>query len=380
MEMFMKLTIRCVLAFVMLLASFNFACAADITILHSIPSGTNDGFGFGYDSLTYSGSTLYGSTESGGAFGGGTLYKMQLDGSQYQTIASLSDGPCPYGVTLDGSTIFGTNLTGGPNGWGLVYRIETNGTGYQQLHSFTRANGDGAQMYSGVAMNSTRLFGSAVIGGSDDNGIVFSIAKDGTDYRIIHTFTGGNDGYMPYGEPTVDGNVLYGMSSTSIYKMNLDGSGFQVLKPNVGGIGKLTLSGSTLYGMAGGTAFRMGTDGSSFTVLHQLEGQSQSGFALVGSTLYGMTRWGGSADKGTIFSIDTNGSNYQVLHTFVGGVNDGGQPLGDPIVIGSTLYGTVSGGPNGGGIVFSMPVPEPSTFALLFPAILGGMLWRRRSR
>jgi uncharacterized repeat protein (TIGR03803 family) len=375
----MKKVFFILVVFVLALAAADHIRAADIKILHAFPNGPNDGSGAGgYDSLKISGSTMYGSTASGGLYRGGTLFKLQLDGSQYQTIYSLSAGPCPWGVTLDNSTIYGTILTGGANSWGAVYKVQTNGTGYQVLHSFTRSNGDGAQMYSGVALSGPRLYGVAVIGGINDNGVVFSMAKDGSDYRILHSFTDGNDGCRPYSEPTVSGSVLYGLSSDSIYKMNIDGTGFQVLRPGIGGISKLTLNGSTLYGTSGGSAFSIGTDGSNFKVLHELSGSSQCGLSLAGSTLYGMSRWGGSADKGTIFSVNTDGSNYQVLHTFLGG-SDGEQPICDPIVIGSTLYGSVSGGPNGGGYLFSMTVPEPSVFTLLAISSFGmfALAWHR---
>jgi uncharacterized repeat protein (TIGR03803 family) len=46
-----------------------------------------------------------------------------------------------------------------------------------------------------------------------------------------------------------------------------------------------------------------------------------------GTTLYGMTRNGGSLGYGIVFSVDTSGNNYQVLHDFTGdtmGTNDGG--------------------------------------------------------
>jgi uncharacterized repeat protein (TIGR03803 family) len=129
-----------------------------------------------------------------------------------------------------------------------------------------------------------------------------------------------------------------------------------------------------------GTIFQIGTDGSDFGILHSFGGSGNGAFpygslTLFGSTLYGMTSSGGSSGLGTIFQIGTDGSGFGILHSFLGGSGDGRAPFGSLTLNGSTLYGTTAwGGPYGGspgyGMVFSLTIPEPSTFALLGMAIL----------
>ena len=378
---------KCLISYGVALMALSLGAAAatanNITILHSFGNSSSDGDGPAYDGLVLGGSTLYGSTDDGGANYSGTIFSINLDNSQYGTVCSLpSSLISPYGLTMDGPTILGTSLLT-TTGQGCVYSIQTTGTGFQVLHTFTGANGDGAQSYSRVVLSGSTVYGTTCIGGAYDGGTVFSMAKDGTNYKVLYSFARGSD---LYGAPTIVGSTLYGMSSDSIYKMNTDGTGFQVLKSNVGGIGSLTLSGSTLYGtndIDSDEVFSIGTDGSNFRVLYVLSGESQSGLVLVGSTLYGVTRWGGSANEGTVFSLDTDGSDYTLLHSFVGGIDDGEQPLCEPIVVGSTLYGTTElGGAYGVGTVFALtlPTPEPSTIALLAAGALGlvGYGWRRR--
>ena len=100
--------------------------------------------------------------------------------------------------------------------------------------------------------------------------------------------------------------------------------------------GDLTLGGSTLYGMTlgpnFGTIFSVNTDGSGYTDLYDFLNNATSGanphgsLTLIGSTLYGMTSQGGANGDGTIFSIGTDGTGYKDLWDFDGA--DGALPTG----------------------------------------------------
>ena len=99
---------------------------------------------------------------------------------------------------------------------------------------------------------------------------------------------------------------------------------------------------------------------------------------LSGSTLYGMTAGGGSNNFGTAFQMNTNGTDFTLLHTFTGGGSDGSFPYGSLTLDGSTLYGmTGFGGVNNLGTVFSIGVvPEPSSMGMVLLG-LGLIGWRR---
>ena len=76
---------------------------------------------------------------------------------------------------------------------------------------------------------------------------------------------------------------------------------------------------------------------------------------LVGSTLYGMTYTGGANGDGTIFSVPVTGGTPTVLASFNG--TNGANPEGNLTLVGSTLYGmTQYGGANGDGTIFSIPL------------------------
>jgi len=70
-----------------------------------------------------------------------------------------------------------------------------------------------------------------------------------------------------------------------------------------------------------------------------------------------MTAYGGSSNAGTLFQIPTNGSGFQVLKSFTGGTSDGAIPYGTPTLEGTTLYGMTSqGGTADEGIIFAWPL------------------------
>jgi uncharacterized repeat protein (TIGR03803 family) len=391
------------------LASLPAGSAHAITILHSFAAGSADG-ALPRGSPTLDGSTLYGPVTDGGYVGAvGRIFRMNTDGSGYQILYSFSGGlsggsPFFTGLTLGGSTLYGTTWTGGTENMGTVFGINTDGTHFQLLHSFAGSPGDGAQPNGSVALDGSTLYGMTKLGGAYDAGTAFRVNTDGTGYQLLHSFAGGSgDGSYPYGSLTVVGGSLFGMTYQGgpanmgvIFRMNNDGSGYTVLHAFNGTdgenpFGSLTLYGSTLYGMTwgggsagGGVLFSIDVSGTGFQVLHNF-GSSGDGarpwgsLTLDGTTLYGMTGLGGFNGLGTIFRIDVDGTGYQVLHSFAGGSGDGALPMGSLAVDGTTLYGmTYQGGANDLGTVFSFVVPEPSTLTLL--AVGGGVLAMRPRR
>jgi uncharacterized repeat protein (TIGR03803 family) len=293
-----------------------------------------------------------------------------------------SDGTFPHGaLTLSGSTLYGLTSEGGaasPSA-GTVFRINTDGSGYQVLHNFSVS--DGGTPLGSLTLYGSTLFGTTSEGGDSGNGTIFKINTDSSGFQVLHSFSGGSDGADPHGSLTLSGSTLYGMTSAqggagglgTIFKMNTDGSGYQVLHNfgvNGGGgpDGSMVIVGSTLFGMTSvegsdynGTVFKMNTDGTGYQVLHAFSGGSDGAnpygdLAISGSTLYGMTSLGGSnGGDGTIFQINTDGTGYAVLHGFGYSDNGGVTPEGSLTISGTTLYGMASGGGAGSyGAIFQI--------------------------
>src|SRR5262249_10353216 len=144
---------------------------------------------------------LYGTTYAGGGSGHGTVFRVNPDGTGYAAIHSFSysDGSQPYAGLIQGNdgALYGTTAQGGSIGNGTVFRINPDGSGYAVLHSFA-FGADGANPYAGLIQGSDgALYGTTMGGGASGNGTVFKVNLDGSGYAVLRSFTGG-DGAHPY--------------------------------------------------------------------------------------------------------------------------------------------------------------------------------------
>ena len=330
-----------------------------------------------YGGLVVSGSTLYGTASSPG-----TVFKLNVDGTGFTVLKQFNstDGSEPHGtLVLSNSTLYGTTLYGGSgNGsFGTVFKLNVDGSDFTVLKYFSGS--DGANPYAGVVLSGGMLYGTTYSGGTNSRGTVFRLNADGSGYAVLKHFgTPYEDGHGPYGGLVVSGNTLYGTATGAgnngqgtLFKVNIDGTGFTVLKffdgfSGSSPYGDLVLSGSMLYGTtqsgggsgSAGTVFRMGVDGSNYTVLRRLSGarddssQPIGGLVLSGNTLYGTAR-GGIAAAGTVFKVNVDGTEFAVLKHFT--YSDGATPKAGLALSGSTLYGTTQDrGSNVAGTVFKV--------------------------
>jgi len=351
------------------------------SVLHAFRENPEDGRD-AYGSLLALGDQLYGLTHSGGSGLRGTVFRLGQDGTSYQIVHSFSPpGPdCgqSFGeLVAQGQSVFGSAYQGGSAGLGAVFRVNADGTDYQILHSFAGGAEDGARPYAGLAVADGVLYGTTLQGGSADQGTVFRVNTDGSSFQVLHSFgTFAKDGRRPYGSVVHSDGVLYGVAAEGgphdfgmLYRINTDGSGYQlVADPYRGGgkrpLGTLLLHDGWLYGTAAGGAwygsvFRVRTDGSGYTVLHYFGSSAQDGqnpygsLTMAGETLFGTTLLGGSRDRGALFSLRPDGSEYKVLHEFLGAPGDGANPQGSLLAREGALYGqSFFGGAFGHGCLF----------------------------
>jgi uncharacterized repeat protein (TIGR03803 family) len=196
----------------------------------SAPYYTNSDGTLPVGGLILSGNTLYGTANSGGPYGSGTVFAVNTNGTGFTTLYSFTavpgsfpktnppyinlDGAFPWydGLILSGNTLYGTANSGGSSGWGTVFAVNTNGTGFTTLYNFTGGS-DGADPCAGLILSGNILYGTAAGGGSSGSGTVFAVNTNGTGFTTLYNFSDGSDGANPDGGLILSGNILYGTAS-----------------------------------------------------------------------------------------------------------------------------------------------------------------------
>jgi uncharacterized repeat protein (TIGR03803 family) len=277
----------------------------------------------GYSSLTSANGLLYGTVNSGGANNAGYVYSINTDGTGFTILYSFAgtEGRFPCGSLLYNNGVF-YGMTSQGDGVttasGTIYKINIDGSGYSILHSFTYQNPtDGNNPQGSLVISGNVLYGMTRRGGAvyadilGGEGTIFKINTDGSNFSLLHSFDFGEEN--PYGSLLLDGNFLYGMTST--YGSNNNA----------------------------GKIFKINKDGTGYTILHTFNytnGSKPNGtLVLGGNTLYGMTALGGATGKGNIFKINTDGTGFQNLFSGLNGSTNYTWSYGSLVLVGNVLYG-----------------------------------------
>jgi uncharacterized repeat protein (TIGR03803 family) len=331
----------------------------------------------------------YGATDSAGAHGKGSVFRLQPDGT-YEELYSFSgaplDGERPQGLTrgLDGN-LYGATMTGGASNLGTIFRVNSKGK-MTLLRSFS---GHVAKPHGSLlAASDGYLYGNSTL----HKGAIFRVTTRGA-VDVVHAFQGGaQDGEHPWGRLTEGSDgFLYGTTlrggmydSGTVFKMSRSDGAITLLHhfQRDGGGHDGPARGVTegpdgwLYGVMNaedgteyrrGHIFRVSTDGQ-FEVVYDFDsprhhGADPTAELLLGRDgyLYGTTsQWnnrGGAVTWGTVFRIGTNGA-LETLHTFHNDDNQGFSPnaalveASDGEFLGSTEYGH----PGAPGVIFRVVV------------------------
>ena len=324
---------------------------------------------------------LYGTTEFGGTGANGTAFRVNRDGGGYTILhhfaANRSEGVWPRSrlAAGPGGVLYGTTAAGGNGNGGTIWKLNADGTGFAVLRHQTFFPGSSTGLLLG---SDGLLFGTTVFGGTANAGTVFKLGTDGSGFAVLHSFSGlVNEGGRPYAQLVEDAaGALYGTTEVggadatnggTVFKIQKNGTGFTVLRAFTGGTGNagtlrrglLLASDGALYGVtptggqnAKGTVFKVQRDGTGFQLLHQFAANGTQGgipqATLVedaDGVLYGGNTAFGALGGGTVFRLNKDGTAFGVIHHFRSGTADGNQMQGE-LVVGSDgwLYGTTFNG------------------------------------
>ena len=312
--------------------------------------------------LSASNGILYGTTISGGAKGNGTIFQVTSAGvlKTLHSFVASTDGADPYGGVVTGSSgnLYGTTETGGTAGAGTLYQLAASGS-FKTLHTFSAlvtgsastggTNADGANPYARMTAGTDgNFYGTTETGGTNGSGTVFQLTQSGS-FATLYAFS-----------PLVTGTVI----STAT---NADGAAPRA--------GLVNGPGGNLYGVAEtggtngtGTVFQLTTSGSLTTIYtfsalaggSNADGAKPTAGLLLGSdgNLYGTTSTGGANSAGTLFQLTTGGAltTLYSFSTLAGGTNaDGANPRALVQASNGNFYGAAEiGGTAGNGTLFQL--------------------------
>jgi uncharacterized repeat protein (TIGR03803 family) len=243
---------------------------------------------------------LYGTTQSGGANGDGTVFELTptKKGTWKESIllslAGSSDGEKPRGaLVLDGGNLYGTTQTGGPDGAGTVFELTPQAGGsWKEVVLWSFDGADGSDPGALITDNNSNLYSMTANGGTSNDGTVFELTTEtggSWSESILHNFVG-TDGATPEAGLIMDtdGNLL---GTTNGGGAHGDGTVFE-LTPN----GAAT------------DLYDFGNNGAA-------DGRNPVGLTMIGGNLYGTTYEGGTYGGGTVFELTPTTSGVTTTWT-----------------------------------------------------------------
>lgn len=311
--------------------------------------GCSDGWGTFGGVIQASDGNFYGTTSQGGTDGcGGLGCGTVFTATPSATVTTLYrfggglDGALPFAGVIQGrdGDFYGTTVSGGANKGGTVFKITSNGN-LTVMYSFcAKANcADGASPQGALVQGKDgNFYGTTSAGGSGNLGTVFKITSAGK-LTTLHRFVGA-DGASPFaGLIQAKDGKFYGTTS--------EGGAF-----GLGAIFRITGSGelATLYSFCGqGLPFCLDGANPFGGLVQSVQG------TLFGTTFNGGTTFRRAPGAGTVFGFVPLSGSLVTEYTFGSVAGDGMNPSAT-LEEGTdgNLYGTTVAGGQGSGIVFSL--------------------------
>lgn len=175
------------------------ADGSGFSVLRDINPVTGDGQSPSDPVVQGTDGNLYGTSEGPP---GSVLFRLNPDGSSFTAVRLFTNSPVHPTTLIFGSdgVLYGADMGGGNNKTGAVFKLSTDGSNLTVLHNFTTNSGEARSPYVWVLQGTDgALYGSSG-GGINNGGALFRINTNGSDYSVLHYFSGFGDGAGPRSE------------------------------------------------------------------------------------------------------------------------------------------------------------------------------------
>jgi len=344
---------------------------------------------------------LYGVSTSGGAFSGGGIFRMALDGSGYAILHSFSRswGPGPYSAKLikglngDLYSIVDARLTADAASAAQIFRIKPDRSGFALIYELRNVSDVSSLLYASdhrlYSILSIRADDSVPPGPVESSSFLVRLDPNGGKVEYLARLGGlrprgdaqasdiseGTDGRLYCAIRTANSS-----SGSYVFSINKDGSGFRTLAelPMEGGanpsaVMQLTESfDGSLYGAGERTLYRVWGNGSGFVPI-------RDDFAVIGRVvegregfLYGIRR---VFDGIEYFRVSREGRDLESLAQTPPGFGDS-TPCSNPVLTSNSVTGFLAKPDlSGAGELYRISIPLgklPPENVLSSPAIVSG--------
>jgi len=354
-------------------------------------------------SLSGTGQTtqLWGMTSSGGAYGGGTIFHINLDGTGFTTVYSFDTaqsgtGYYPSGDLFQASNgkLYGLTINGGIYSSGVLFSFDTTGNIYTDVYDLSSSI---CETNSLIQVGNGLLYGMCDVSPEPfGSGYIFSFDINSNAFTDIHDFDGlGLFGQYPSGALVYANNGLYygttneggedsvGVSVGVLFSLDTttntytDLLNFDAQAPSYGWYPRSLIQASdgNLYGTCDiGPSwnilalYNFNISTNTCTVLNasnDMTGPVGHPIQAGNGMIYGMTYGGGFYLAGGIYSYNMSNNNLDEMFDFI--ISNGANPGGSLIYANNgNLYGmTENGGADSAGVLFSYNIASNTYTDLL---------------
>jgi uncharacterized repeat protein (TIGR03803 family) len=340
---------------------------------------------------------LYGQTYGGGKYGMGIMFMYNTTNMLFTKcfdFGDAADGAIIFSNLMEASDnmIYGTTQYGGFYNAGSIYRINPDNRQFESIYDFDLYTSGGGPYDGLMEAGDGLLYGVTPFGGSVNMGTLYRLDMNTGVYTVIHDLITVSEGQEPRGVPLeVTDGILYGVTRAggangegTLYKFNLGTNVFtkqadfdDLTTGKYPGASLIKATNGKLYGLAQsggqhsyGTLFEYDMASASLQAM-AFDGLNK-GRIPVGTLieyednmLYGMCHMGGLYDEGTLFVVDLDALACTKLMDF-NPATTGYQPMGSLIKASNNkLYGATNrGGAYDSGVIFEYD-PESGTYTTI---------------